>query len=58
MDALLGEAAQLRQTLEARLDEARELFQVLMQTDAPALRERLAELGLPDIISMRAPNKE
>ena len=42
--------------LRQRLEEARELFRVLMQTNAPALRERLAELGLPDVISMRAPN--
>jgi hypothetical protein len=42
--------------LRQRLDEARELFSMLMQNDAPALRERLAELGLPDIISLRTPN--
>jgi len=39
--------------LRQRLEEARELFTVLMQTDAPRLRELLDELGLPDVISMR-----
>ena len=42
--------------LRQRLENARELFRTLMETDAPAFRRLLAELGLPDIISMRAPN--
>jgi photosystem II stability/assembly factor-like uncharacterized protein len=42
--------------LRQRLEEARELFTLLLQTDAPALQRMLSELGLPDIISMRASN--
>ena len=42
--------------LRQRLANARELFQELMQTDAPAFRRLLADLGLPDIISLKAPN--
>ena len=42
--------------LRQRLENARELFRALMDTDAPAFRQMLAELGLPDIISMREPN--
>lgn len=41
--------------LRERLEEARQLFRVLMRTHAPAFREMLSELGLPDIISLRAP---
>ena len=42
--------------LRQRLENARDLFRALMETDAPAFRRLLAELGLPDIISMKAPN--
>ena len=42
--------------LRQRLENARELFRALMDSDAPAFRRLLSELGLPDIISMTAPN--
>lgn len=42
--------------LRQRLENARELFRALMETDAPAFRRLLAELGLPDIISLKSPN--
>ncbi len=42
--------------LRQRLENARELFRTLMETDAPAFRRLLTELGLPDIISMKSPN--
>ena len=38
--------------LRQRLDEARELFRVLFNVDAPAFQQVLRDLGLPDIISL------
>jgi len=46
---------EVHQEFKRRLAEYRELFRTLMGTDAPAFRQLLQQLGLPDFISAKIP---